>query len=437
MDNHTEQIVNTLMREYELHKQELLLQIDLYNRQTKYIQVYGAILFGLLAFIFRVSPKLISKFDIGNGISVAEQFKESMVFDLPAFVIPMLLIFAAAIIFYLVSTIMSSSYMFLIIRGRMAEIEDKVNTLLGEPGLLSYETKITPHFLEENSYGVGLFTPHALSGIWRVFLFFSVIGILIGIAVEKLPTPWGYVYSIIVGYISLFLSAQYYALYKRGKRYIKNFYRSIGETESQISLFSAFWLFLGVGLLYMILVTITYSYPTIGKNLYGILFRNIFQANDFLIAFYIFVYEIFCAIFLFTPSEAPILLSKAPVLLYPRLSFLTIIIISALGKGFGAWIVCKWLDILEKLFKHLHLHRFFSPKTRIKNYLASKGFIAYFLMQAIPFMPMRSSIYVYSFISRNGAKVAIGAAIGTIFRNLLMLLLIWFGYISAKTLFLK
>lgn len=125
MSNHTEQIVNTLMREYELHKQELLLQIDLYNRQTKYIQVYGAILLALIAFIFRVSPQQSTLVDMQTNM---EHVNKAII--LTDFIILVLLIFAAAVAFYLVSTIMATLYMFLIIRRRMSKIEDKVNTLL-------------------------------------------------------------------------------------------------------------------------------------------------------------------------------------------------------------------------------------------------------------------------------------------------------------------
>ena len=322
MSNHTEQLVNTLMREYELHKQELLLQIDLYNRQTKYIQVYGAILLALIAFIFGVSPQQSKLIGIQTSM---EQVNEAII--LTDFIILVLLIFAAAVAFYLVSTIMATLYMFQIIRRRMTQIEDKVNSLLDYPKLLSYETIITPHFLEKGTYGDGLYTPHALSNLGRIALFTSIIIILIWIAKIRLQNPWaGFIYSFFVSFISLFLVTQYYALYKKGKEYIGEFYLD-WSSKHQKKFPPAFWHYLVTGLSIITIILSNFYFLNYWKTFYGLFSINTLQTNDLQLAFYIFVYEIFCAIFLFTPSEAPLLLSKAPVLLYPRLSLLTIIII--------------------------------------------------------------------------------------------------------------
>jgi len=41
-------------------------------------------------------------------------------------------------------------------------------------------------------------------------------------------------------------------------------------------------------------------------------------------------------------------------------------------------------------------------------------------MQAVPFMPMRTSLYVYAGIAKTWRPVVLGIAAGTVIRNLLM-----------------
>lgn len=160
------------------------------------------------------------------------------------------------------------------------------------------------------------------------------------------------------------------------------------------------------------------------------MFENyfLFETSSWLLTFYIFIYNVACAIFWPTPSEVPLLL-------YQKLPLPVIILVSGIGKGFGAYLVCKTWDTLDKILKKLHFNLLFWSKSRVEHYIRKKGFVAYLLMQSIPFMPMRSSIYIFSYISQNSKQVAIGAAIGTIFRNLLMLSLVYLGYISMQATF--
>ncbi len=461
MSDHTEQIVNTLMREYELHKQELLLQIQLYNRQTQYIQLYGVFLLGLLTFLFSAYPEwskglfneLIKRLN-ASGVSISEDIVRTVTvqsYPLPPCIILILLILAAFIAFYFVSAVMASSYMFLIIRRRMAQIEQEINNLLSAPNILAYETYIASHFLEKTRYGGGLtFTPHFLSGVWRVIIFACIIIILCYSAYSFLPASFSLPYIIMISILALSQGALYLWLNTKGKKNFDIYYShpfEIQKHNSQKSLFANFLIVI------LVLIVMVFSIDFLRSIYLMFVSYETFQIKHGLTLLYIFVYEIACAIFWPTPSEVPLLL-------YPKFPLFTIIIVSAIGKSFGAYLFFKWWPIINKLIQpviqyiqrlittiiqRLHLNHIIDPiknyikkrNNKIKHFIETKGFIAYFLMQAIPFMPMRSSIYVYSFISRNGAKVAIGAAIGTIFRNLLMLLLIWFGYISVKTLFLK
>jgi len=152
-----------------------------------------------------------------------------------------------------------------------------------------------------------------------------------------------------------------------------------------------------------------------------------FQDNSPLVYFYLFIYATACAIFLPTPSEAPIFL-------YPKFPMTFILIISALGKGIGACIVCEWWELLDTLLIRFKLRRLTFRKDRLERYIQKWGFWAYFFTQAVPFMPMRTAIYVYSYLGRNTSLVGLGAGIGTVIRMLFMYGIVWLGYLSIKSI---
>lgn len=206
--------INVLMREYELHRQEILLQIELYNRQTKYIQIFGAFLLALMAFLSGIRSERVISWIGKEQIFTERSGQMSQISYLSPFIILMFLILASVIIFYLVATIMAASYMFLILRKRMALIESKVNDLLQSPGLLEYETRITPHFLEDLSYANYHLTPHLLSGIWRVFIYMSVIFILCWISLRLLPPPMAWSYCIGIAIVAI-MQIFHYAVINR------------------------------------------------------------------------------------------------------------------------------------------------------------------------------------------------------------------------------
>lgn len=435
MDPRIEKVVDTLLREYELHRKELLLQIQIYNRQTQYIQLYGALLLGFLAFLSGSNSEWI------RSLISDEKVREMLTGTklLSVFVNPLILMLvlglAAVIAFYLVSAVMASSYLFLIIRRRMAHIEQEINTFLEIPELLAYESKATPHFLEKPRYGKGItFTPHFLSGIWRIILFACIIFILCLISRSVLDKSYSFPFSISLAILSIIQVGLYIWLNSKGKRNIDIFYKQEPLRQRYMVQFIFFAAF---STLFMASIVWLF-YPNFIENITSLiidLFRNIylifldcerFQLSYSLILLYIYVYNLACAIFWPTPSEAPLLF-------YHKLSLLIIILISALGKASGAYIAFLAMDKMRKLLKP-RLRPFFLSKESIERLIANKGFLAYLFMQGVPFMPMRTSILAYSFLAQSGAKVALGAGIGTVSRNLLMLLLFRLGYESIKAL---
>ena len=126
----------------------------------------------------------------------------------------------------------------------------------------------------------------------------------------------------------------------------------------------------------------------------------------------IVVYQVACTLFWPTPSEAPLLL-------YPRLSLVTILALCVVGKVLGAVAILVGWTHVERLALRAPA-RVVRGRDWVRDRLARYGFPAYFVMQAVPFMPMRTSLYVYAGLAKSWRPVVLGIAAGTVVRNLLM-----------------
>lgn len=135
---------------------------------------------------------------------------------------------------------------------------------------------------------------------------------------------------------------------------------------------------------------------------------------------YIFVYEAACAVFLPLPSEAP-------MFLFPNLSRVTVLVASALGKGSGSYLVFVsggWFRqslLFDKIIKLLRLRNLWVKLTAwSETFMKSYGFLGFLALVSIPGMPMRSAIYSASILGINAVQFALGSAVGTIIRSLLV-----------------
>lgn len=126
----------------------------------------------------------------------------------------------------------------------------------------------------------------------------------------------------------------------------------------------------------------------------------------------IVVYQVACTLFWPTPSEAPLLL-------YPRMSLVTILALCVIGKVLGAVVILVGWTHVERVAARVPA-RFVRGRDWVRDRLTRYGFPAYFVMQAVPFMPMRTSLYVYAGIAKDWRPVVLGIAVGTVVRNLLM-----------------
>jgi len=132
-----------------------------------------------------------------------------------------------------------------------------------------------------------------------------------------------------------------------------------------------------------------------------------------LTALSVVVYQVACTLFWPTPSEAPLLL-------YPRISLVTILALCVIGKVLGAVTILAGWKQVERFSARMPA-RVVGARDRVREWLVRYGFPAYFLTQAVPFMPMRTGLYVYAGIAKSWRPVVIGIAVGTVVRNLLML----------------
>jgi hypothetical protein len=125
------------------------------------------------------------------------------------------------------------------------------------------------------------------------------------------------------------------------------------------------------------------------------------------------VYQMACTLFWPTPSEAPLLL-------YPRISLVTILALCVTGKVLGAVTILAGWKQVERFSARLPA-RAAGARARVRRWVLRYGFPAYFLTQAVPFMPMRTGLYVYAGTAKTWRPVVFGIALGTVVRNLLML----------------
>ena len=132
-----------------------------------------------------------------------------------------------------------------------------------------------------------------------------------------------------------------------------------------------------------------------------------------LTALSVIVYQVACTLFWPTPSEAPLLL-------YPKISLVTILAFCVIGKVLGAVTILAGWNQVERFSARMPA-RVVGARDRVRDWLVRYGFPAYFLTQAVPFMPMRTGLYVYAGIAKSWRPVVLGIAVGTVVRNLLML----------------
>ena len=145
---------------------------------------------------------------------------------------------------------------------------------------------------------------------------------------------------------------------------------------------------------------------------------------------YIFFYTAACAVLIPTPVEAP-------MFLFPQLSRITVLLASALGKGFGSYLIFITGDRFRKtkVFSSVIEFRLIKPVwEKLSNWsekiIRKYGFLGFIICQGTPGLPMRSSIYSVSILGIDSFQFALGSAIGTVIRCTI----VYAWYVGLKSL---
>ncbi|MEW8295491.1 MAG: hypothetical protein AB2715_12600 [Candidatus Thiodiazotropha sp.] len=413
----SDQRPDILMEKYKLHKQEALQHQTALTRLTTYIQLYGIFLFSLSILILGNEP-LVDFGKLGDTVKL------------------LIFIGASSLLFYFVSSVTVSSYSFLILRKRMGQLEFKINELVGEP-ILRYENELSIKFHEGITFNGQLLTPHFWSGVWRVVLFWSGIFVLIYLF-RKSVSSQGYVliYISTISFFALMHTIDHLRLTSRiGISSIEEAF-----ANSEISNYSN-WRLLGTYLsnyiVIVILIFIVFGDSSLVSDPFINRINEIMMRVEEFTTLQIFigigVYTALCAVFIPTPSEAPLLLSGV-------VSVVQIYIISAIGKGLGsialALFSSNFVTYNEYIEDWIRGLKKSSENTWVARHMVGRNkMILYFMCQAIPFAPMRLSTIIYAchsgLATRMFVEVFFLSAAGTIVRMYVFYsILVSLGYTS-------
>lgn len=133
-----------------------------------------------------------------------------------------------------------------------------------------------------------------------------------------------------------------------------------------------------------------------------------------------FLYSALCAVFLPTPSEAPLLLLNV-------LAPIPVIFISSAGKMIGSLV----LALISRratgaVFTLLLRRKYIVPESGFIASINGKwGLTAYGLCQAIPFLPMRTSTIVLASTSRPGRAIFLNIAVISFLGSIIRMLIVW------------
>ena len=395
-----------LLEEYKCHRNEVAAAQQISDLQTRYFQIYGAFISSVAIYILNDTNSWAKSLGITQKTIAA--------------------LIAAALAFYLVSDAMSTSYKFIVLRGRMAQLERRINRLLrrnNSEDLMTFESQTTPVLFGAFFSGMGFPTPVAWSGIWRFVLFALILIVLVVLSDYSGMARIGFDYSVSILAIGATLAIQTVGMYRRTASTLdpKPIDNLVGSAKF-LSWLIALFVFVCV------LDAAKYGTPSVPWFLNGGYIFTIFKT---------FVYSMFCAMFLPTPSEAP--LALMPDFIWGNWFMIgSILGFSAIGKGLGAALLAFSTPSIVRFFPGIDKLANASWIKSILNHWQSnqllfnwKAAVIYFLFQAIPFAPMRTSTIALAFFCKSSKLFVFSifwlSALGTIFRMLLMLWLIKVG----------
>lgn len=422
MESESELTVRALFEEYASLKSESRLQIELLNRQAQHIQVFFAVVAGLLAatsFFLRTSDGG-PNYWFSGAIASGDRFVALLV-----------ILLAWATVLFLVANSMSASMMLLVLRRRMGWIESHINQRVAGDrqevvSVLSYESKIAKSLLEQKRIDGGQFLPHCLSGISRYAMLLLLLVLLGFLALRILRGMLGVATATIMLLSGLFVGVQWSMLYSESG--LSRIQRLV-DGESPPDHPPRAWLkqlrrlippsiFLGV----LVYAAVEPTIPQGLEDLRGFLQRALQSGIGGQESFYwyllIFLYTVLAATLVPLPVELPIVLIG-------QAGALGVLGSAALGRVAGAlglfWVSPRVGTLLGGLLRR---------ELRIVRNRTSIWPV-YALMQGVPFLPLRlSTLALGASLSRTLRNCGVVAAIvfiASFTRMLLVWVLLQFG----------
>ena len=366
-----------LIEEYKLHKQEALHHLDVLYRQSSFIQLYGIVLLSLAALIYGVSQTI----NFGN---VPTPLRISSIIG------------ATILLFYLTSTVATASYSLLIGRRRMAQLEAQINKLACDK-LLSYETALSGRFHENFALIDGTLTPFAWASSWRMALFCGASLCLVFLSFEVMSDGYATIYTATVVYFSFHLLKNYWFFFtEHGNEVITATLDAPSLARPRALDHAAYhltnWLVLVIFCLIFFGDISQFTDPISNSVAWTV--SGLGDYARWQITSAILVYSFLCAIGLPAPSEATLLL-------IPHVGSVTVYAASAIGKGLGsvalATFVYYSLNRSGRFFDRFRSYRIRVQLSWVGRKLnGSLKEIIYFICQAIPWAPAKSSTIFYS-----------------------------------------
>lgn len=417
----SDRATSILIREYGLAKRDAAYQQSQLEKQTTYIQLYGMFLFLITALAYGGGDM-----PSGSRFALLNINIEKLDHKLKLAI----MIGGAALLFYLASAVTASSYAYEVMRRRLADLERTINAVFGQP-LLRFERELYGHFYGPLARSGATLTPYFWSGFWRLVLFVGASYVLIFLSSKFLGEKTAVFYSANI----------FYFTWRHLSDYVQIHFRSVARTleESDASTNNTDAVLVAINYIFNYFVVIFIFFAVFGELSIWVqsLVSQIFPAlidiapeyKQRTIALAIGIYTFLCALFLPTPSEAPLLLTTflpLPVL------FLVACFGKALGSvglAFGvSWYMDRPDDVDNWLGKLVRkASGSWQSSIGVQSWLA----VFYFVFQSIPFLPMRTSTLAYAHLvgrtSYMYLVVFILSGVGTFFRMYLMALLLTWG----------
>lgn len=204
------EIIEVLLKEYEIRSDELAQQEKRYHQQTRFTYLYFSVVIGVI-----------------SALSMKEELQKLLTNpQIPAArleVLYFLLLFLAALIgFYLFASTVDALCMVYLLGKRRGKIEDLINTEANNKNLLAWDNKDLPGFLSLKWKRIKTWIkPPVMVAIW-IFLFVIVTNILLCFTCFLIARKYATLYSIFIGLATCFNLYQWLALHGIGVPYIRS-----------------------------------------------------------------------------------------------------------------------------------------------------------------------------------------------------------------------